>query len=149
MKASQTPLLSNRFFCVCGVLEMLGLCGNECAVIHLCPAADCFSMWVRANVSHSGKCTLCVLLHLRRKEMSPPWDFTVLSKLWKIDSFVFSHGCMFARHESTHVSSAVMWCQQWKISCLCPRGHREPVPLDSSLICCGAACLQEEVQRSV
>ena len=40
MKESQIPLLSNRFVCVCVVLEILGLCGDEYVIIHLCPVAD-------------------------------------------------------------------------------------------------------------
>lgn len=40
MKASQTPLESNRFVCVCVVLEVSGPSGDGRALICFCPVAD-------------------------------------------------------------------------------------------------------------
>lgn len=37
---SNTTFGQTGFVCVCAVLEMLGLSGDECAVFHLCPVAD-------------------------------------------------------------------------------------------------------------
>lgn len=60
---------------------------------------------------------------------------------------------MFARHDSTHASSVVMWCQQWKISLLCTRGPQRASSfgLVTDLLWCSvftgggsAVCLMEK-----
>lgn len=155
MKASQTKLLPNRFVCVCVVLKMLGLSGDECAVIHLCPVADRWaSMWVRANVSPAA---------------TPLWQMyfvcfytTYVGKKWarlKISQFCQNfersiHSCFHRAaclQGMTAHTQVLLWCgaNNGKSACCAHVVHREPVHLALSLICCGAACLQEEVQRSV